>query len=308
MDKKLVPIQAWQLQLCRQLDLFYRTHANAFALYKKSGIDISQLRVSGGHHPQLYVKSTSLNELKEMAHRAMAIKLQQCLSQGDPIQIKDTLLFVMEQMLDEPRGGNLTVCISIAEKLLKFFVDSENVVKNLQLICGSGYTTAMHSVSVMSFTMGLCMFRGHNEEEIRQLSLASLLHDVGKSKIPKSILEAPRLLSDAERAIIQKHVNHGVEILSGNCQLMNSICPLTAEHHEKLDGSGYPNGIKKISLGGQIMAVLDIYDALTNRRPYRNSLKPFDALSVIGDEVRQGRLNRDVYQSLVLSLGAQSFT
>ncbi len=116
------------------------------------------------------------------------------------------------------------------------------------------------------------------KEDVRTLVMAGLLHDVGKTKIPVEILDAPRKLTDEEFQIIRSHPLYSYELLGTDFD--ERVKFAARHHHEKIDGSGYPDGIEEgeISLFAKITAVSDIYDAMVSKRCYKEEKLPFDVL------------------------------
>lgn len=143
--------------------------------------------------------------------------------------------------------------------------------------------TAGHSESVARYSMMIARKLGvFNEEQLKILETGALLHDIGKVGIPDEILRKPGSLSEEEWALIKKHPLIGAQILS----ISNSFhpyLPIVRGHHEKLNGSGYPYGLKgdKIDLMTRIVTVADIYDALTSDRPYRRAYDRKEALQIL---------------------------
>lgn len=133
---------------------------------------------------------------------------------------------------------------------------------------------------------------------INDIRIGSLLHDIGKIGIPDQILLKKGKLSDDEYEIIKRHPATGVNIL-GQVQLLEPMLPAIAEHHERLDGSGYPNQLvdSQISLKGKIVMVADVFDAMTSHRPYRDALSVNVVLSFL--EGSTGKLfDRECVQAL----------
>ncbi len=142
--------------------------------------------------------------------------------------------------------------------------------------------TKGHSERVSTMAVQLAGILGLSQGEMEYLRLGSILHDVGKIGIPESIVRSPKGLTKAEYKIIQKHPLKGVEILHP-ITFMRDHMYLVRNHHEKWDGSGYPDGLAgdDIPLGAQIVSVADVYDAMTSDRPYRRGWPPRQALREI---------------------------
>lgn len=140
--------------------------------------------------------------------------------------------------------------------------------------------TKGHSDRVAS--VALMIGRHIEYKDLVQLEKAALLHDIGKITIPEQILNKRGPLTDKEFQIIQEHSETGYKILK-KATAFNDIDVLVRHHHEKYDGSGYPLGLcgNEIPLGSQILAIADVYDALTSNRPYRKALSHSEAIRVM---------------------------
>lgn len=154
--------------------------------------------------------------------------------------------------------------------------------------------TKGHSQRVASLAVKLydCL-PGKTKLERTAVYTAGLLHDIGKIGVPDDILNSTERLSDEQFEMIKRHPTIGHEI----CKKLNRLKPAwraILEHHEKLDGSGYPQGLsgKKISFAAQIIQIPDMYDAMTTERSYRKAMSAEKAISIIEEEVSQGRVNR----------------
>jgi len=142
---------------------------------------------------------------------------------------------------------------------------------------------------VAKYTVGIAREMGLPKKEIEILRVAAFLHDYGKIGIPDSILAKPGKLSEEEYAHMKRHPALTKEIL-GKIYLSDDykeVPGLASTHHEKLDGSGYPFGLKdgEIPLGGRIMAVADVFDALTSKRDYREGMPYPEALELLRKNV-----------------------
>lgn len=144
--------------------------------------------------------------------------------------------------------------------------------------------TSGHSERVMKYSMAIGREMRLAEEDLENLRLASILHDVGKIGIRENILLKPGKLTQAQREAIETHSLIGKMIVE-KVKNSDKIIPGIIEHHERFDGRGYPHHLKgrAISLQGRIIAVADVYDAVTTDRPYQRKLTPEKAYSLIVD-------------------------
>lgn len=133
-------------------------------------------------------------------------------------------------------------------------------------------------------------------EALEALRLGALLHDIGKIGLPDHILKGDHPLSPEELALIRKHPVIGEEIIRP-LRTAQALRPYVRWHHEKLDGSGYPDGLTEVPLLVQAVSAADIFDALTSVRTYRRPLSKEEALSVLEEEVKKGKLSREVVRA-----------
>jgi putative nucleotidyltransferase with HDIG domain len=209
----------------------------------------------------------------------------------------------MQETLEEPRSGSLEGVSQTVDILVGDYVGETDIIKNLLFVASKDYTTVLHSINVMALVLSYAGCMGYSLARKKVLGLSALLHDVGKTKIDISLLNAPRKLTLEEFIEVQQHSIQGYRILD-HCKFDNKeIKNVALDHHEKLDGSGYPNGKRVISETAQLIGFIDCYEALTNDdRPYRKALDPFKALSLIKTEVDSGKFNRDIFEKFTTTL------
>jgi HD-GYP domain-containing protein (c-di-GMP phosphodiesterase class II) len=125
-----------------------------------------------------------------------------------------------------------------------------------------------------------------------------LLHDLGKLRVPNSILDKPTKLDDAQWSVMQEHPRLTRTIL-GRVTQFRELADIAGAHHERLDGAGYPNRLagSKLSLEARILGLADVYSALTEDRPYRAAFSPREALAIMGRDV-PGRLDAACFEAL----------
>ncbi len=140
--------------------------------------------------------------------------------------------------------------------------------------------TYAHSINVALICHSFAAWLNYSESETRLLTLAGLLHDVGKTRIPNEILEKNSKLTDEEYTLIKKHTLFGYQLVADS-PLDNRIKDAVLSHHERCDGSGYPRKLTgdKMSDFAKIVAIADVYDAMTSKRSYRENVCPFDVVA-----------------------------
>lgn len=165
--------------------------------------------------------------------------------------------------------------------------------------------TRGHSQRVSEYSVEIATRLGVEKETITDIRIGALLHDIGKLGVPDSILSKQGTLSDSEFEEIKKHPGKGLKILE-NINALHNILPAVVEHHERLDGSGYPHGLygDQISLMGRIVAVADVFDALTTDRPYRKAMLLDDVLAFF-EQNRSNRFDSDCVEALERFAGEQ---
>jgi len=140
--------------------------------------------------------------------------------------------------------------------------------------------TADHSLNVCVLTLVFGRHLNFTESVLNELGIGALLHDIGKMRIPINVLNKPGPLTEDELALVRKHPTFGAEILKKTSGVSQTAVDIAYCHHERVDGEGYPRGLKadEISLFSKMVAVVDVYDAITSNRVYHHGMSPCDAL------------------------------
>jgi putative two-component system response regulator len=159
----------------------------------------------------------------------------------------------------------------------------------------SGHCARMAFISV---SLGIAM--GLERNSLLSLYRGGYLHDVGKVGLPDSILFKPSKLTQAEWAVMRSHSVRGEEICR-HLRSLSPVLPIIRHHHERWDGTGYPDGLRgsQIPLLARVVQVADIYDALTSPRPYKPALKPDEAIRILQGETDRGWRDPEVVKLFV---------
>lgn len=178
---------------------------------------------------------------------------------------------------------------NITSNLMKAIDENEAVAVDISALKTSDEYTFKHSVDVATMAMIIAKKQGMKQDDIYNIGISGLLHDIGKSKIPTEILNKPAKLNDAEFAIMKQHSTLGYEILKEKNTFSPAISLGVLQHHEKMNGRGYPMGVseEKICPYAKILSVVDVYDALVTERPYKEAFSQRTAVEMIMSMVEE---------------------
>lgn len=210
-------------------------------------------------------------------------------------------------MFNEARMGNAIDSVG-AQNLVEEISDSVTrnpgaLISLARLKTADDYTY-MHSVAVCALMVALSKQIGLSEEHTRVAGMAGLLHDLGKAAIPLTVLNKPGKLSDDEFVVVKSHPVHGYEMLRDGGGVDASVLDAVLHHHEKVDGSGYPDKLKgdQISLIAKMAAICDVYDAITSDRPYKRGWDPSESLRRMAEWTKD-HFDPRLFQAFVNSIG-----
>ncbi|NLM10458.1 MAG: HD-GYP domain-containing protein [Clostridiaceae bacterium] len=173
--------------------------------------------------------------------------------------------------------------MKIVEKIITDILLNKDIVANLSDIRSVDDYTFSHSVNVCILSLIIGIGFGYSGDKLRELGVGSILHDIGKVMISQEILKKPVQLSSKEFEEIKKHTIYGYELLKKTKGITMMASHISLGHHERLDGSGYPYQLRgnDIHKAARIVAVSDVYDALTTDRVYRKKLMPHEVIDYI---------------------------
>lgn len=239
------------------------------------------------------IKSIFINKKdKKFFYEYLESNFQQILSYenstpGEKAQlIRDTANNLVQDLFVDPGTGNIKRTKQFAYNMVDYVLKDSRTSHSLVSLATQQYYTYAHSVNVASVGTLFASSLGIKANELRPLCLGMLLHDIGKSKISKEILEKKGKLTDDEFAIIRQHPEMGAEILNKDIVFKDEYM-ITLHHHENCDGSGYPFGLKKkeVHTYARMVRILDIYDALTSDRSYADANQPFGAVQIMARDM-----------------------
>lgn len=164
--------------------------------------------------------------------------------------------------------------------------------------------TYIHSINVSLYSMLIAKWLNLDDNTTRDLVKSAILHDIGKAKVPDMILNKPGELTEEEFIVMKNHPQYGYDLCKDMSDINENIKQGILSHHEKMDGSGYPNGLKgdEISLFPRIIAICDIYDAITSKRVYKNKITPFETFEEMR-KIGYDKLDLDIMLTFFNNIG-----
>lgn len=205
------------------------------------------------------------------------------LSDSHVVQTKGTVGKIIEDIMENRVIVEKIEDYEPLNSVVDQLITQKEIFSNLETIKDYDEYTFVHCVNVciMSVIMGWAL--DYSKEELMELGVGALLHDVGKVKVRKDVLNKPGKLSDEERLEMERHTSYTFEILKLRDDISQYAALIAYQHHERFDGQGYPQGLKGsyIHLYSRIVAIADVYDALVTDRIYRPRLHSYEAAEII---------------------------
>jgi putative nucleotidyltransferase with HDIG domain len=172
---------------------------------------------------------------------------------------------------------------SIVEDLLKSILNSEEILMVLTDAYMYDEYLYQHSFQVTLYSLAIAKEMGHSYEDLRLIGIGALLHDIGKLVVPREILLKPSRLTNEEYEIMKQHTKYGFDLLRNLHSISLLVAHCAFQHHERLDGSGYPRGLVDVDIHpfAKIIGVADVFDAVTSNRVYREKLLPSQGMAIV---------------------------
>jgi len=211
-------------------------------------------------------------------------------------------VFTRERALDH---DGLLLTHQTIDAITLNLIDDEEMVWAMVATMQKHLASHTHAINTAVYGIVLARFmRFGTADAIKDVARGGLLHDIGKNRVPPSVLDKPAGLDAQEWQVMRTHVKSGHDMIIRALGYPPSYAHIVAEHHERCDGSGYPAGRQAsgIALDSQLVGVVDAFDALTTRRPYRAPVSAFDALHIMRVAMR-GQFSDEVLKGFIKLLG-----
>lgn len=299
-----IQIKESQIHYYRDVPLYCKADSGEFVLYKPKGKRISFTEETRTLPDHIFIhKQDSQAALAEL-QKSFNTHLRQCLTPKDLTKAKAILCGIVEEAMAQPSTTALTNLPETIDIIFDGYGSNAQLLKKLAERTSMDRSLMEHAVNAMAITM----LYGHHcrlsPEETRRLAITALLHDIGKIRLDPNIVITNRKLTDKEFEEYKTHAAIGHDLIKESGAFDASVARALLEHHERLDGSGYPRGIAHIGYEAQLVGLIDSYENLTQREKVHRKVKsPFETLNLIKDEVlRYGKFDRAIFKDLCTCL------
>lgn len=238
-------------------------------------------------HYAHYLKQLGINYIYIEDKRLEGIEVEDVIADETRIEARSLVKEIMQDA--RSRNGNKSLCIKddkvveTAQKIIDELLSQKEVMVNLIDIRAADDYTFAHCVNACVLSILTALKMNYKEKTLQQVAVGFLLHDLGNVVLPAEILKKPGPLSEEEFEVIKKHPIYGYEMLKNSSLFSATAGSIVYQHHERESGQGYPKGLKKdqIHYLAKVVAVADVYDALTSDRPYRRAYQPHQAIEIL---------------------------
>ncbi len=272
---------------------------------KDYNITDGRLRELKANKAAIFVKKDDFGALRNYLKKAVKdISTNRSISKEERSQVVySTAVMVVEELFANAESKDAVEdSKGLATVVLNNMLNDKAAFLSMVGVLSYDYYTYSHCVNVCIYTIAIGKKLGLKDSDIEILAHGAMLHDIGKAKIDPKILNKEGALTEEEFEVMKTHTTKGKVILESLGELDQNILDCVLYHHEKMDGSGYPHALNhsKIPFFAQIVAVADIFDALTTKRSYKEALGSFPALRIMKDRMSIG-LNETALNALVQS-------
>jgi len=285
------------------IPIYWRTAGGDFVLLKEPGIYLRD-RLGGelALPEDLFVLKSDRAAAVPEVQAILNKELQQAITGQDVGRVKDLISDILEETFSEPRAANMVPLKETVKTVVSGYAGRKEAFRRIALMGSKDYSTVLHSVNVSALVLGYSAHCEFAKELSADLGLAGLLHDVGKLFVDNALLTAQRKLTTEEFAKVREHPALGHSFLQG-AQFPHEVMEACLQHHERIDGKGYPQGEAQPSFAGQLVGIVDCYEALTSdERHYREALDPLPTLALLKEEMQGGKFDRKLFKDFAYSL------
>ncbi|BCR04616.1 HDIG domain-containing protein [Desulfuromonas versatilis] len=275
-------------------DLYLKTGGRGYLFFAKKGLDFghshrARLQERGVTHLYIRDEDSALyfDYLKETITEI--VRNPACQSEQKAAVIHSACQDIMSRVIADPRASFINQAHEIITPTIDLIVSDDTATRHLIQLTAYDHYTYTHSTNVGIFGVALArlLYRPNDFRKIERMGAGFFLHDLGKCRVPIEILNKPGKLTPSEWSVMQRHPAEGFQMLEEAGFLTDEAQIITLQHHEKDDGTGYPNALDRDNIHplARICRLADVYDAITSDRPYAKRKSTYEALKLMKEQI-----------------------
>lgn len=316
LQQKFIPVALSLIILHRMPDVaLYLADPKAldgsgFKVFREKGLYMSQVELdtlakNGVQH--VYIRRDDVPAFTQFTEALLEEMgtLSPMADEKKVVALRDNAIGVMTDIFDAPTPENIERGVKVVSGFVYLLMKDPKAYQLLLSLSSHDPYTLQHSVGVATNSIMLAKKYGiSDEKELIEVGVGGLLHDIGKTKVDKKIINKQGPLDESEWAEMKKHAMYGYEILKDNRNIGTKAKLAVLQHHEDNNGSGYPMGLSsgQVSIYAKIVALSDIYNAITTDRSYSKAKPPFEAFALIKDKLYH-KVDPKLFEAMVKIYG-----
>ncbi len=292
----LIPVRKSHIAAYKDFPLYYISDSGEPVLFRK--VELLTEKLQANSFQEFYIRKEDEKTVVKVLMSLLNMRLAKAVASKGIQAIRQSIGQIVEEVLENPEH----IMPALPETIEILFFNAKKTPELLDALVSMNNTSPKiidHIINVLALTGRYCFFKEMPDDDVKRFGLCALLHDVGLSQIETRIIEKEQKLTQSEFDMYKTHPDKSYTFIISHPVFDKTIAHAAREHHECLDGSGYPKGIHDISFEGQVIGLIDSYEALKYReKAYRKGLKSYDALQIIKSDVVQGKYNKQVFVDL----------
>lgn len=302
-----IPVRTLRVDLVADFALWHQPRTGAEpVLYRGEDLTFTEEvreRLESHGVNRLYVRTEDRGKLRRYIENNMESLLS---DDTVPVEERSELMYesaqgLVREAMEDPRSGRLIErSADMVPHMVSFIYGEKRSFQCLLKVCSYDYYTYTHSVNVFTYCVALAQHMGFPEEDVKRFGRGALLHDIGKSGLPLDVINSPGGLTDEQWQQMRMHPVLGYDMLVEQGVSDELVLDVTRHHHEKLNGKGYPDRLAgdEISPWARMCTIVDIFDALTTRRSYKEAKQSFDSLQFMRSHMSD-EIDLDLFKGFV---------
>ncbi len=299
-----IKVKPSQISLYRDTALYFIAESGEGVLFKEPGVSIDRSKLAEATPIEVFIRAEDRSIAVKELLNSLNMELAEKIASKGIKTVRSILCDIVEEALREPLDKSTAQRLPETVEIMFYgFSKSPQILESLADISSNSNIIIEHTVNIMSLAMLYCCTHRIPVNAAKKIGLSAMLHDIGTIQINQEILNTERRLTEKEFTIYKTHPVIGCNAINSFEGFDETVARVALEHHEKIDGSGYPNGITDLAFESKLIGLIDSYEPLTYRdKAFRKAKKPYDALSVLKQETVAGRFNKEIFKNFCTCL------